>query len=71
MALQPDGRIVAAAVATIGSTEDFAQACYEGGAAIMAPADMKPGSTTNTIKLSSKQDPPSAGGRAAPESQRR
>lgn len=62
---------LAAAVATIGSTEDFAQACYEGGAAIMAPVDMKPGSTTNTIKLSSMQEPPSAGGRAASESQRR
>jgi hypothetical protein len=33
----------------------------------MAPVDNKPGSTTNTIKIRSMQEPPCAGGPAAPE----
>jgi uncharacterized delta-60 repeat protein len=53
VALQPDGKIVAAGVATIGSTQDFALARYEGGAVITVPIDIKPGSITNPIKLSS------------------
>jgi uncharacterized delta-60 repeat protein len=53
VALQPDGKIVAAGLATIGSSQDFAVARYEGGAALKVPIDIKPGSTTNPVKFSS------------------
>jgi uncharacterized delta-60 repeat protein len=53
MALQPDGKIVAAGEATIGSSHDFGLARYEGGSAMTVPIDIKPGSPTNPIKLSS------------------
>jgi uncharacterized delta-60 repeat protein len=52
MALQPDGKIVAAGEATIGSSQDFGLARYEGGTAITVPIDIRPGSSTNPIKLS-------------------
>jgi uncharacterized delta-60 repeat protein len=53
VALQPDGKIVAAGVATVGSSQDVALARYEGGAVITVHVDIKPGSRTNPIKLSS------------------
>jgi uncharacterized delta-60 repeat protein len=53
LALQPDGMIVAAGIGLTARGEDFALARYEGGAVITVPIDIKPGSTTNPIKLSS------------------
>jgi len=52
LVLQPDGKIVAAGTDEATSW-DFALARYEGTAVIRVAIDIKPGSTTNPIKLSS------------------
>jgi len=53
IALQPDEKIVAAGTVLTARGEDFALARYEGGAVITVAVDIKPGSATNPIKVSS------------------
>jgi uncharacterized delta-60 repeat protein len=55
--LQPDGKLVAAGVATVAFREDFALARYQGDSATRVPIDIKPGDAANRIRLSSKAIP--------------